>query len=107
MKFWKKIREFLQSLWKTISNRKTSSKRNTLLDTVSLKLFGLNLKVTREIPLDVPYELTVVVPRAELRGDKGGGSREIILNSITIAHSPHSINTAESEKSVTPKPVAA
>ncbi len=107
MKFWKKMWDFLHSIWKTISNRKTSNKCNTLLDTVSLKLFGLNLKVTREIPLDVPYELTVVVPRAELRGGKGGCSREIILNSITIAHSPRLDNTAKLEKSVTLKPVAA
>jgi hypothetical protein len=103
--FWKKLWKFLKMVWQEITGRKTSSKRNTLLDTVSVKLFGLELKVTREIPVDVPYELTVVVPRAEFHSDKKSGNREIILNSITIAHSPRF--NSEPEKPVVPKPVAA
>lgn len=86
--FWKKVWELIKSIWKKITNCKISKKSNTVLDTASLKLFGLDIKVTREIPANVPYELTVVVPRAEFRGNQDGNNQEIILNSITIAHSP-------------------
>ena len=86
--FWKKFWEFLKSVWKKVINRKTSSKPNTVLDSASVKVFGLDIKVSREVPVNVPYELTVVVPRAELRGDKDKGNLEIILSSITVAHSP-------------------
>lgn len=86
--FWKKIWEFLKSIWHTVSNRKISSKYDTTLDTASLKVFGLDIKVSREVPVGIPYELTIVVPRAEIRGDQKSGNREIILSSITIAHSP-------------------
>ena len=87
---WKKFWKFLKSIWGKIVNCKTSTKNNTSLDTVSLKLFGLDLKVTREVPIGVPYELTVVIPRAECRECHGNknNNREIILSSITIAHSP-------------------
>jgi hypothetical protein len=105
--FWKKLWEFLKTVWRKISGCKTSSKQTTLLDTVSLKLFGLELKVTREVPVGVPYELTVVVPRAELRGNKDSGNLEINLNSITIAHSPRIMSKTESEKPGFPEPVAA
>lgn len=85
---WKKFWEFVKSVWGKIINRKTSNKANTALDTASLTLCGLDIKITREIPVNVPYELTVVVPRAEFRANKSNGNLEIILNSITIAHSP-------------------
>lgn len=86
--FWKKLWEFIKSIWRRCINRRTSEKVNTTLDTASVKVFGLDMRVTREVPVGVPYELTVVVPRAEIRGDKKNGTREIILSSITIAHSP-------------------
>lgn len=105
--FWKRIWKFLKSVWGKIINRKTSNKNNTLLDTTSLKLFGLDIKVTREVSINVPYELTVVIPRAELRGNKNSGNREIILSSITIAHSPRFQRESERGKPVIPKPDAA
>lgn len=105
--FWKKIWGFLKSVWLKITGCQTSIKPNTLLDTVSLKLFGLNLKVTREVPVDVPYELTVIVPRAELHGGENNIDRNVILNSITIAHSPRVPNKPESEKTDIQKSVAA
>lgn len=86
--FWKKIWEFFKSVWQKLAVRKRSDKNNTVLDTASVKLFGLDIRVTREIPANTPYELTVIVPRAELRGNIESGSLEVILNSITIAHSP-------------------
>ena len=108
MMVWKNFWKYLKSLWEKICNRKTSSKSNTLLDTVSLKINGLDIKVTRELPINgPPYELTVVVPRAELRQNKKNGTQEIILNSITIAHSPRLEKESEPKKPITPRPVAA
>lgn len=71
-------------------------------DQVSLKLFGLNMDLSRRLPPDIPYELTVVVPRAEFRGKCNcpAGKNcewEIILNSITIAHSPREIGKIGSQ----------
>lgn len=86
-----KIRRGLEKLWQWLLRR--SRKKDTVLDTASVKLFGLEIKVSRELPKDIPYELTVVIPRAEYRlnGKAPGTSDEdweILLNSITIAHSP-------------------
>lgn len=68
---------------------------DTLRDTVRIDLWGLHIGVSRELPRDVPYELTVVIPRTELRRNcdcatvkKSPCDLEILLNSITIAHSP-------------------
>lgn len=106
MMFWKKIRVLLKSIWQKINGGKTGL-NNTVMDTVSLKLFGLEIKVTRELPVNVPYELTVVVPRAELRANKESGNLEIILNSITIAHSPRPQNETDRKKPVLPEPAVA
>lgn len=102
--FWKKLWEFIKSIWHRCINRKTSEKGNTTLDTASIKVFGLDMRVTREVPVGVPYELTVVVPRAEIRGDKKNGTREIILSSITIAHSPRFAGKPEQPQPPVPQP---
>lgn len=91
--FLKRIGYFLLNLWEKLKNLKKRSPRNTLLDTVKLSLFGLKIEVSRELPADSPHELTVVVPRAEFRKNQlanhtGSDSLEVLLNSITIAHSP-------------------
>ena len=106
MMIWKKMLFFLKSIWRKITSGKTSL-NNTTFDTVSLKLFGLDIKLTRELPVNMPYELTVVVPRAELRFNKDSGNLEIILNSITIAHSPRPQNETDRKPPVLPKPVVA
>jgi hypothetical protein len=106
--FWKNIWKYLKSIWGRICNNKLSNKSNTTLDTVSIKLFGLDIKVTREIPIDgPPYELTVVIPRAELRRNRNCKTKEIILSSITIAHSPRFEKEPEQKKPITPRSVAA
>ncbi len=91
--FWNSIWNFLKNLWKNLTP--TSKKPNTTLDTAKLNVFGMSLEVTREVAVDVPYELTVVVPRAEFRQTAAKSdlpaknlNTEIILSSITIAHSP-------------------
>lgn len=61
-------------------------------DRVAIRLPGLDIAVERRRP-PFPAELTVVVPRAELRArmkshDGSEASIEVIVNSITVAHSP-------------------
>lgn len=105
---WKNLRRFLRAIWEKICNCRTSIKNNTTLDTAAIKLFGLDIKVTREVPIDgPPYELTVVVPRAEYRFNKKNGNQEIILSSITIAHSPRPKGEAKQEKPLIPNNIAA
>ncbi len=103
--FWKQLWEFLKSVWKKVLHRKTSAKEDTTLDTVSVSVFGLDLKVTREVPAAVPYELTVVVPRAELRANASTGDLEVILSSVTVAHSPR-FEGERSTNEPAPKPAA-
>ncbi|MGE5553161.1 MAG: hypothetical protein ACM3XZ_04480 [Betaproteobacteria bacterium] len=61
-------------------------------DRVAVRLPGLELHVERAHPPS-PAELTVVIPRAEFRArltsaDGGQATFEVVLNSITAAHSP-------------------
>lgn len=84
----------VQHIWKRIvCFWKQLFTRNTLQDTASIKLLGLEIQVNRELPKNIPYELTVVIPRVEYRINTAPSpsdcpSWEILLNSITIAHSP-------------------
>ncbi|HHY58976.1 MAG TPA: hypothetical protein GX504_00010 [Clostridia bacterium] len=57
-------------------------------DKVDLKLWGLNLTVSRETTSDVPAELTVVIPRAECRTGSEEKGHEVILSSITVVIAP-------------------
>ena len=90
--FWKNIWQFFKRIWAKCSHDHTnhvSPKLNTTLDTTLIKIFGQEIKVSREIPINgPPYELTVVLPRAEWRINSKTGDQEVILSSITIAHSP-------------------
>lgn len=70
--------------------KKTKARQN---DTVEVNLPGLCIKVTRNINLDMPHELTVVIPRAEMRktclnDDCSKYEYELIYSSITIVHAP-------------------
>jgi hypothetical protein len=106
--FWKNIWRFFKSIREKIASRKTSAKNNTTFDTAAIKIFGLDIEVSREVPLDgPPYELTVVVPRAECRFNKKTGTGEIIISSITIAHSPRFMGELKQERPLIPKHIAA
>ncbi|MDI3476555.1 MAG: hypothetical protein PWQ59_80 [Thermoanaerobacterium sp.] len=65
-------------------------KRSKGYDKITLRLYGLDVEIERKTNIDVPHEVTVVVPRVELRKKTKGGEEdiEIIMNSITIVHSP-------------------
>lgn len=63
-------------------------------DKVHLKLNGLSIDMTREIGLSVPHEVSVFVPRAEIRRKWQGQQLvedTVILNSITIVHAPRHV----------------
>ncbi|WP_051585774.1 hypothetical protein [Caldanaerobius polysaccharolyticus] len=67
--------------------------RHTQQDVINLNLYGLNITISRKLDIDVPHEVTVVVPRVEIRekiADKNNPQREreIIFNSITVVHAP-------------------
>lgn len=67
--------------------------KNKTSDRVDLDLWGLHLSVGRDTASDVPAELTVVVPRAEIRQHCTGEpnptcTSEIILSGITVVISP-------------------
>lgn len=62
-------------------------------DQISLTLGDLTVVVERSSRLPVPHEVSVVIPRVEIRRSikKAGeaeASSEVLLNSITVVHSP-------------------
>ncbi|KAB3535519.1 hypothetical protein F8154_06140 [Alkaliphilus pronyensis] len=61
-------------------------------DYVKVQLKPLDIEMSRNTNPDIPHEVTVVVPRAEIRekfNEKGQLiEREVILNSITVVHAP-------------------
>jgi len=65
-------------------------KRSKGYDKITLRLYGLDVEVKRKTNIDVPHEVTVVVPRVEFRKKIKDGEEdvEIIMNSITVVHSP-------------------
>ncbi|MDK2805239.1 MAG: hypothetical protein PWP67_3006 [Clostridium butyricum] len=73
-------------------------KRSKGYDKITLRLYGLDVEIERKTNIDVPHEVTVVVPRVELRKKTKGSDEdiEIIMNSITVVHSPHHKELGES-----------
>lgn len=60
-------------------------------DEVDLALENFRIHMRREILLDIPFELTVVVPRAEITKKYQDGQlveTSVIYSSITISHAP-------------------
>lgn len=60
-------------------------------DSVDLVLEGLAIRVQREIRFNLPFEMTVIVPRAEVIKKYTDGKiveTKVIYSSITVAHSP-------------------
>lgn len=62
-------------------------------DELVINIAGVTMKVSRLTTLPVPYEVTAVIPRVELRKwlYQNGELMEMeekIFNSITIAHAP-------------------
>lgn len=62
-------------------------------DEISIDIMGITMKVSRCSTLSVPYEVTAVIPRVELRSWRYEEGKlveieEKILNSVTIVHAP-------------------
>lgn len=60
-------------------------------DEIAISIDGLLMSVRRKIDLDIPFEVTAVVPRAEIIETYADGKlvqRTRVYSSITIAHSP-------------------
>lgn len=61
-------------------------------DEIHLNLDGLEIFLERCFAYDKPHEVSIFVPRAELRKTVTEGDQveeiEILLNSITVVHSP-------------------
>jgi hypothetical protein len=89
-KWWNSLKQLLIRFYQP----RRSKNPDLAVDTVHVKLLGLEIQVSRELPKDIPYELTVVIPRVEYRltehPPKTPPAWEVLLNSITIAHSPRS-----------------
>lgn len=69
-------------------------------DLVIMQLADLQIQVRRQKPVDVPHEITVVVPRVEIkrrytRPDGCGGEEELIYNSVTVVHAPRHAVTGQ------------
>jgi len=62
-------------------------------DEVEVNLPGLSISLKRKLDIDTPHDITVVVPRAEIRkkclhDDCSKFEYEIIYSSITVVHAP-------------------
>ncbi|MHB8156641.1 MAG: hypothetical protein ACYDEQ_04540 [Desulfocucumaceae bacterium] len=55
-------------------------------DSITLDLPMLSITLSRQLNIDVPHEVSVIVPRAEIRCS--GEAMEIIYSSITVIHAP-------------------
>lgn len=62
-------------------------------DSIILSLPMLDITLTRKISIDVPHEVSVIVPRAEIRC--GEGAVELIYSSITVVHTPRHPSAGE------------
>ncbi|MGE5585994.1 MAG: hypothetical protein ACM309_10780 [Bacillota bacterium] len=60
------------------------------LDEIGVALGELNMSMRRWFTSDLPHEVSVFIPRAELRIRKSRGVQEteMVLESVTIVHSP-------------------
>jgi hypothetical protein len=77
-----KLANIIKGIWKN---------KNEGSDKITLSLYGLNISVERKTNINIPHEVTVVVPRVELRKKIKDNEEEIeiIMNSITVVHPPH------------------
>lgn len=55
-------------------------------DTIELTLPMLTITLTRRLNIDVPHEVSIIVPRAEMRFKNQ--ETELIYSSITVVHAP-------------------
>jgi len=78
---------------KSFVGKITKKQKNKQIDIVEVNLPGLNIKMSRNIDLDTPHEVTIVIPRAKMRktchnDDCSKYEYELIYSSITVVHAP-------------------
>jgi len=82
----------MKRLKNKIINRLSNSCDCRNKDEIMLNLDGLEIYLERCFAYDMPHEVSIFVPRAELRKTVQTGDHteeiEILLNSITVVHSP-------------------
>ncbi len=95
----------------SFNNKKNLNNHNECcknIDKVCLELDEyLKIGLTRSLTYNIPHEVTIIVPRAEIRKENiyPDGEKEvseIILNSITVVHSPQRPSNSESRSSIIP-----
>ncbi|MFZ5645745.1 MAG: hypothetical protein ACOY46_19480 [Bacillota bacterium] len=55
-------------------------------DNITLELPLLRINLSRKLNIDVPHEVSIIIPRAEIRFS--GETTELIYSSITVVHAP-------------------
>ena len=79
-------------IWKRIMAKLNNENNRPQNDYIQLQLEGLNIQMSRVTDPAIPHEVSVIVPRAEIRERYDENNRlverEVILNSITVVHAP-------------------
>jgi len=79
-------------IWKHIMSKLSNGSSPPQNDYIQLQLEGLNIQMSRITDPAIPHEVSVIVPRAEIRERYDENNRlverEVILNSITLVHAP-------------------
>ena len=86
-----KLPRFLTRLTKR--QNRAPAQQDLQTDEVEIEIGFIKMKVTRRLSPDIPYEVTAVIPRVEIRRWEYvcgylAGVEEMLLNSITIVHAP-------------------
>jgi len=62
------------------------------LDEAAINIFGINAKLMRKISIPVPHEVSIFIPRLEIKKKVTEGSNctetTLVLNSLTIVSAP-------------------
>lgn len=92
------LKHMIEKLKNKFSNKEGRHKTLSLnnkshKEKVNLNLAGLNIKLYRHSHIDTPNEITIVVPRVEIRqkclnDDCSQFENEIIFNSVTVVSAP-------------------
>ena len=101
----------LSSFLKRLSKKQNcfSSCQDLQVDEVEIQIGGVIMKVTRRLTLDIPHEITAIIPKLEIRQRKYDNGQlasedEMILDSITLVHAPRPPLAGETTPQVEPMP---
>ena len=75
--------------WSKLKNRPTPGPepcQPVQEDNITLELPLLKITLSRKLNIDVPHEVSIIIPRAEIRCS--GETTEFVYSSITVVHAP-------------------